>query len=64
MDDPGRVVFCHMMARTAMKLAQTSPFNVSEGFLRLAESWSRLGSEITRASLEPPNRVPQALPGA
>ena len=62
MDNSTRIVFCHLMARTAIKLAKTSPFSVSEAFLRLAESWSRLGSEVTRASLEPPQRLPEAVP--
>jgi hypothetical protein len=63
MDNSTRIVFCHLMARTAMKLAKTSPYGVSEAFLRLGESWSRLASEVTRASLEPPNRVPEPMPG-
>ena len=64
MDDPGRIVFCHIMARTAIKLAKNASFNVSEAFLELAESWSALASEITRSALEPPNRIPEPLANA
>ena len=46
MDNSTRIVFCHLMAKTAIKLAKTSPFSVSEAFLRLAESWSRLAREL------------------
>jgi hypothetical protein len=63
LDNSGRIALCHTMGRTAMKLAKTSPFNISEAFMLLAESWSRVGTEITRASLPPPDRDPEPLAG-
>ena len=61
MDNSARIMFCQAMARTAMNLAKTSPFNVSEIFLQLAEGWGLLGSEITRAALQPPGHIPESL---
>ena len=61
MDSAAQIVFCHKMAVTAIKLAKTSPFNVSDALLRLAEDWSQLASEITRTSVEPRNRAPEAV---
>jgi len=61
MDSATRIRLCHKMTMAAMKLANTSSFNVSEEFLRLAEDWSQLATEITRSSLGPPNRAPEPV---
>jgi hypothetical protein len=39
---------CHTMAREAVKLAETAPPNLAEGYLHLAEQWLRLAVEISR----------------
>ena len=61
MDNTARIALCHTMAVTALKLAKTSRFNVSDAFLRLAEDWSLLATEITRSSVEPPKRAPESI---
>jgi len=61
MNNSERIALCQTMARTAMRLADATPFNVSEALLSLAETWSRLATEITRSSLEPP--TPEPVPG-
>jgi len=61
MNNSERIELCQTMARTAIRLANATPFNVSDAFLRLAETWSRLATEITRSSLEPP--TPEPVPG-
>ena len=61
LDSAAQVRLCHEMTVTAMKLAETSSFNVSEAFLRLAEDWSQLATEITRSSVDPPKRAPESI---
>ena len=46
--DAERVKQCRIMAREAVKLAETAPPNLAEGYLHLAEQWLRLGVEISR----------------
>jgi len=48
-----RIALCRTMTAMAMKLAEISPPNVADAFLHLGEGWARLGTELTRASLEP-----------
>ena len=50
MTDSERVERCHIMAREAIKLAETAPSNLGEGYLHLAEQWLRLAVEISRAA--------------
>jgi hypothetical protein len=61
MDSAAQVRLCHNMTVTSMKLAETSPFNVAGAFFHLAEGWSQLATEITRSSVEPPNRAPELV---
>jgi hypothetical protein len=61
MDSAEQIRLCRRMTLTSMRLAETSPFNVSEALLRLAEDWSQLASEITRVSLVPPARNPEPV---
>jgi len=50
MSDPERILFCKLMTGTAMNLARTSSPQMSEALLHLAQSWSQLANEVSRAS--------------
>ena len=43
-----RIRRCNIMAQEAIKLANNAPMNLAEGYLKLAEHWLKLGSEIER----------------
>lgn len=44
--NPERIKRCNLMANEAIKLANSSPARLAEGYLKLAEQWLRLGMEI------------------
>ena len=56
-----QIALCRTMAGTAIKIAELSPYNVADAFLRLAESWSTLATEITHSTLDPRSGVPESI---